>query len=173
MKIKLPYMGKVAGLALIQSTVSAIGLLLTCILWDKWQSCHKKDGDDYIMYRMGLWEKCIDKFLLRESKCNKLTHETAEMKCVIMLMLLSISLQSLSVIMGLVIRRYERQHTAIFVPILFNFASAMCGTAGLIIYAFIYDKTHCQLSASYFIGTFGIIEVYISCFLYILVANGK
>ena len=82
MKIKLPYMGKVAGLALIQSTVSAIGLLLTCILWDKWQSCHKKDGDDYIMYRMGLWEKCIDKFLLRESKCNKLTHETGRAVCI-------------------------------------------------------------------------------------------
>jgi hypothetical protein len=46
-------------------------------------------------------------------------------KAVIVLMLLAISLQCLCVIMGLIIRNYEKQRAMIIVPVLFNFAAGM------------------------------------------------
>ncbi|XP_065072050.1 uncharacterized protein LOC135696549 [Rhopilema esculentum] len=173
MRLKLPYMGKIAGLALIQSTVSALGLLLTSVIWNKWESCHSVIDGRLVMYRTGLWEKCIDDHILRVSECAALGKETAPLKSVIVLMLLAISLQAISIIMGLIIRRYERQQCLIIVPIIFNFAAALCGTIGLSVYAAHYDKKNCRLGASYVIGWVGMLEVYLSCFLYILVAHGK
>ena len=83
MKLKLPYMGKVAGLALIQSSVSAIGLLITCIVWDKWQSCQKRTGHDYVIYRTGLWDKCIDNYINRAKECSPISNETGKTLCLI------------------------------------------------------------------------------------------
>ena len=78
MKLKLPYMGKIAGLALIQSTVSAVGLLITCIVWNKWQSCRKRLGEDYVIYRTGLWKKCIDRHISKVSDCSLLPYKAGE-----------------------------------------------------------------------------------------------
>ena len=79
MRLKLPYMGKIAGLALIQSTVSALGLLLTSVIWNKWESCHSVIGGRLVMYRTGLWEKCIDDHILRVSECAALGKETGRL----------------------------------------------------------------------------------------------
>ena len=70
-------MGKIAGLALIQASVSAIGLLLTNIVWNKWQGCNIEVANKTIIYRTGLWEKCIDELVLAKSTCTPLEAEHA------------------------------------------------------------------------------------------------
>ena len=77
MRLRLVYMGKIAGLALIQSSVSAIGLLLTNIVWNKWQSCNVEVANRTVIYRTGLWEKCIDELVLAKSTCTPLEAEHA------------------------------------------------------------------------------------------------
>lgn len=77
MRLRLAYMGKIAGLALIQASVSAIGLLLTNIVWNKWQSCNIEVANKTVIYRTGLWEKCIDELVLAKSTCTPLEAEHA------------------------------------------------------------------------------------------------
>eukprot|EP00794_Sanderia_malayensis_P012881 gene12881-14207_t len=165
-------MAQLAGLCLIQSTISAIGLMLTNILWDKWQKCQVTVGDNTVIYRTGLWDRCIDHHFIGKTVCNPLDEQekTTKLKSAGILMIVAICLQSLCVVLGLFIYRYARHRKLILIPLFINIAA---GIAGLSVYAAEKRKLICELSSSYIIGWLGIGEALLCCLFFALVAVAK